>query len=467
MHFKLKLVLESEDGIETVSNDICLLDKPFDRVEHLGISIAESKSILKGIQKTIVDHQMTSYTNRLQNCKSCNKHLRIKQYRNFKVRSLFGDLKINNPIFRSCKCSDSNKTFSPLSALFKDKITPELYFMESKWAALVSYGLTVELLKDSFPIDEKLSIETVRRNTLDISKRMDSLLHNEKYIYTDCTPSLIDKKAFNNESTVLGIDGGYLRSSGNTKKKFELIVGKSTPIVGKDMVFGLVKSVDNKPKRRVYELLKSQNINDSDGVCFMSDGGESLKDLQTYINPNAKHILEWFHITMKITVLNQCVKGLINIDSEKGENIKSVLESIKWKLWHGKPLDALPKILKLSDLSAHFENSYDRYRVLIKYICEFYNYISNNIDIIVNYGSRYKEGKVITTAFVESLVNSLVSKRFCKKQQMQWSKKGAHLLMQIRTAVVNKELQTIFKNWYPDFQTDAINANGFSTMVAA
>jgi hypothetical protein len=36
----------------------------------------------------------------------------------------------------------------------------------------------------------------------------------------------------------------------------------------------------------------------------------------------------------------------------------------------------------------------------------------------------------ISTAFVESTVNRVVSKRFAKKQQMQWSKKGAHRLPQ-------------------------------------
>jgi len=30
-----------------------------------------------------------------------------------------------------------------------------------------------------------------------------------------------------------------------------------------------------------------------------------------------------------------------------------------------------------------------------------------------------------------------VSKRFCKKQQMQWSKSGAHVLLQTRVKALN------------------------------
>ena len=51
----------------------------------------------------------------------------------------------------------------------------------------------------------------------------------------------------------------------------------------------------------------------------------------------------------------------------------------------------------------------------------------------------------IATGFVESKGNEVVSKRFCKKQQMQWSKEGAHLLLQTRVRTLNGELSAIFK----------------------
>jgi hypothetical protein len=44
--------------------------------------------------------------------------------------------------------------------------------------------------------------------------------------------------------------------------------------------------------------------------------------------------------------------------------------------------------------------------------------------------------------------------RFCKKQQMQWSKEGAHLLLQTRVRTLNGELGTIFKRWYPDMDLE-------------
>jgi hypothetical protein len=78
-----------------------------------------------------------------------------------------------------------------------------------------------------------------------------------------------------------------------------------------------------------------------------------------------------------------------------------------------------------------------------------------------NYARRHREGQAISTAFVESLVNSLLTKRFSKKQSMQWTPEGAHLLLQIRTRTLNGDLAATFRQWYPALslkdQSDADN----------
>ncbi len=50
---------------------------------------------------------------------------------------------------------------------------------------------------------------------------------------------------------------------------------------------------------------------------------------------------------------------------------------------------------------------------------------------------------------MESAVNQVVSKRMVKKQQMRWSERGAHLLLQVRTQVLNGDLRQWFSRWYP------------------
>ncbi|MCP4987825.1 MAG: ISKra4 family transposase, partial [Colwellia sp.] len=55
--------------------------------------------------------------------------------------------------------------------------------------------------------------------------------------------------------------------------------------------FRLVQRYDNKPKRRLYEVLKSQGMQDNQEIIFMSDGEEAVWNLQQYLNPNAIHVL--------------------------------------------------------------------------------------------------------------------------------------------------------------------------------
>jgi len=88
-------------------------------------------------------------------------------------------------------------------------------------------------------------------------------------------------------------------------------------------------------------------------------------------------------------------------------------------------------------------------------MAEFQTYIRNNQESIPNYGERYRQGETISTAFVESTINQVVSRRFVKKQQMHWTLRGAHLLLQTRTKVLNEELEAAFRPWYPLFRARA------------
>jgi hypothetical protein len=126
-----------------------------------------------------------------------------------------------------------------------------------------------------------------------------------------------------------------------------VIVGKSVPDERKAKCFGFVSSYDTKSKRRFYEHLKSQGMQPHQKMDFLSDGADNLRNLQTYLNAEPTHILDWFHITMRLTVLNQYVLGMLKVDEKIGNNLQELMASIKWNLWHGKIGEALQKTEKL------------------------------------------------------------------------------------------------------------------------
>jgi hypothetical protein len=96
---------------------------------------------------------------------------------------------------------------------------------------------------------------------------------------------------------------------------------------GESKCFGLVNSFDTKPKRRVFEVLKSQGMQMNQQITFLSDGGDTVRELQLYLNPHAEHLLDWFHVSMRLMAMNQMAKGLGPEESESREN---ALDSELW-----------------------------------------------------------------------------------------------------------------------------------------
>ena len=123
--------------------------------------------------------------------------------------------------------------------------------------------------------------------------------------------------------------------------------------------------------------------------------------------------------------------------------------------WNGNALDAVNDIECLADnVSAALEEdpASTALKKLATTLDEFETYVTNNIGHIVDYGERFRAGERISTGFVESAVNQIVDKRFNKRQSMRWTPRGAHLLLQTRTRVLNGDLDQLIQRRYPGFR---------------
>jgi len=190
----------------------------------------------------------------------------------------------------------------------------------------------------------------------------------------------------------VGIDGGYVRNWLAKKHNFEVIVGKSTLSFSEDndtkapasKRFGFVPTLDTKPKRRLYEVLHSQGLQMNQDITFLSDGNDTLRALQLEMSPQATHILDWFHLTMKLTVLEQYGKGLVQCEAMLGEEIREKVEHLKWSLWHGQVDKVLGKIDGLASSIAPCNEMYTRFNALVKALSALRTYIGNNRHVIPN-----------------------------------------------------------------------------------
>jgi hypothetical protein len=168
--------------------------------------------------------------------------------------------------------------------------------------------------------------------------------------------------------------------------------------------------------------------------------------------PHAESLLDWFHVTLRLTTMGQQAKGVrAEGYPELSADLEEMLEHLKWNLWHRKVDRALEIVDELA-YALDVEGGSPEHRKLLKVVRAFETYVANNRAFIPNYGERYRQGKVISTAFVESAVNQVVSKRFVKKQQMRWTPAGAHLLLQVRTQVLNDTWRATLSRWYPSMR---------------
>jgi hypothetical protein len=304
-------------------------------------------------------------------------------------------------------------------------------------------------LQDFLRVDLRLSSASVRRDTLSVARRLEAELGPELVFPLTGCPDECARLPAPPEPITVGIDGGYLRHWQRKQTHFVAIVGESVPTDGRAKRFGFVQSHDPKPRRHLAAVLRSQGLQHNQELVFLSDGEESLRQLQWYLRPHSQHWLDWFHLTMRLVSLGQFLKGLAHLDRERAVELQEALEHTKWNLWHGKVKRAFHWLWLIEGRMWHFASRYSKFSALARAVHKFQGYVRRNADLIPNYAQWRRTGQAISTAFVESLVNSLLSKRFAKKQSMQWMPEGAHLLLQVRTRTLNGDLAATFHTWYP------------------
>jgi hypothetical protein len=295
LQIRVQVVVVSEDGEEIVQ-DLANLAKEHECIEQLGLTLSEAKEILRELQRQVLERQIAAFVGSRVACPSCGRARGIKDHKSLTFRTLFGKLVLASPRLRHCRCEPHQQAaFSPLLELLPERTAPELRYLETKWASLVSYGLTVNALRDFLPVDATLNAMSVRRGTLRVARRLEAELGPEPVFPLAGCPEDCASLPLPPEPITVGLDGGYLRSWEHKQTHFVAIVGECVPADGPTKRFGFVQSHDPKPRRHLAEILRGQGLRHNQQLVFLSHGEESLRQLQCYLRPHSQHLLDWFH----------------------------------------------------------------------------------------------------------------------------------------------------------------------------
>jgi hypothetical protein len=88
----------------------------------LGLSLAEAKAVLAGLQRHLVQAQAEEHCQVRRRCPRCGGQRPLKDRRPRQLRSLFGTVEVRAPRFEPCHCSVTLRTIlSPMTEIMPDR----------------------------------------------------------------------------------------------------------------------------------------------------------------------------------------------------------------------------------------------------------------------------------------------------------------------------------------------------------
>ena len=127
MKIKIQITVESDKGQEVIQ-EVAHLDGGTLRPETLGLTLAEARSILAGIEQRVVEQQAAEFMAQQRICSHCGHERSCKGRHHIVFRTPFGKLRLESPRLYHCQCeSDGRTRFSPLASYCRSAVPRSWY----------------------------------------------------------------------------------------------------------------------------------------------------------------------------------------------------------------------------------------------------------------------------------------------------------------------------------------------------
>tara|TARA_R110002074_G_scaffold92570_4_gene202172 strand:- start:2173 stop:3075 length:903 start_codon:yes stop_codon:yes gene_type:complete len=281
-------------------------------------------------------------------------------------------------------------------------------------------------------------INTTVRNRL--SRMANEISHREQSV------PAVDDKATSPPLTVF-LDGAHIRCRPEYQRRHLDVVVRKIESPDMSRRFGLVAQAALSPAKQLRQDLFALGWDGHRPVTVISDGEPALPNLvRSAVGGPVRHILDWWHISMRVQHVENAVKGLLLEQNFPGTPVlfKRPSETLRWCLWHGKIMTAGTRLQCLMVDCSRLSKENARVREVASRVwarCrELYSYLTNNWAALTNYGWRHRNGFPILSSRAEGCVDDIGNTRMGKRRRMRWSPKGAHNVAVTRAAVLDGRL---------------------------
>ncbi len=447
MDFELRVVVEkvavnTQEVIQRNTVKVYNVTPP-ESILDLGLRHAEQISLLEKIQNAVLAEQSKLIDQGLKTCPNCGQKLSRNGYIQSKFHAVFSDHQLQIQKHRCNNAECRWQKVPTVTSMFGTNIHPDLAKLQCEQGALFSYREAQSNLDKLNTYHRSVNSHTQISRLTD---QVGGILSEEHLV-----PPIESACAQPTQELILQVDGGHIPIQDKTKRSFEALSAivyrpeslkvvdrHHREIINKSCVLSAKDDELETMKRYVLNAAYQQGMNQDTAIVALADGAKNCWSVITSLKPYCQRlesILDWFHIRQKF----------LSVKNALGDSFEDSLESCKWNLWHGNVDESLSK-LEILMLNISDDEKCSKLKSL-------YNYIKQNQDYIVNYQERQQLGKTFTSQVAESHIESIINARHKKSGKMQWSREGAHNVLQIRSEIVSK-------TWTQQWQQAVLSALG-------
>ena len=394
-------------------------------IKDLGYLHEEQIELIKSIQDVKLRHE-TLLLNQNSDCPKCGSKTKSNGTRQSNFHAALTDHKI---IIQKRRCQCGWNISDTIEGIFGSSSHPDLIEKQVVQGAENSYRQASRQLNAESKSDRSINNDDrIRRNIAAVAKIIEK------------NNLLAQKAAKENEAAkklVAVIDGGHLKSNDNDAQSFEAMIAtvyrpenirkidkNHNEIMQKTSVASALSDRQKTMKQLILNACRKEGCHENiTELTCLTDGASNCWSIVNSLGSYCKElitVLDWFHITKRFTVINNC----------SDSDFKSKLDKVKWFLWHGNAKNSLERLMLLQS------ETIDEKR--LSSLKELYEYIHRNQKYIINYQERQEANLPFTSTIAESSVNELINTRQKNNKKMQWSREGAHNVLQIRTSRFSK-----------------------------
>jgi hypothetical protein len=181
MRIAIQAMISDVEGQDTRTQDIGVLEYDAEAApaSGLGLFIGEAHQLLRQLQTVVLREQAARFVERVSRCRQCGSRLGVKDAKTIVYRTVYGKARLDSPrLYSTCgrcgACATPARSFSPLADALPERTHPQWLWLQSRYAAVMSYRQAQTFLRDAFPAGRSLPVSSMKVNVRHTGQRLEA-----------------------------------------------------------------------------------------------------------------------------------------------------------------------------------------------------------------------------------------------------------------------------------------------------